>query len=407
MFKSLVTDLKRSLNNNIKDFWYINYSKKLSSSSRSLVSEESLYATVCLPKCKDNLDLHLHAIWLRDHCPCSKCYHSVTHQRLLETSEISKQLTPKSISELNDSIEIQWQDGHLSVFQKAWLSEHAYGSIAKPQKLTLSIQKKFWDKSIAEDPPTISYHEVMRSDKSLYEWLQMIAIYGFSFVKDVPHTIQNSQALAEKISFIRETHYGKYWDFSSDLEHNDTAYTTLGLSLHTDTTYFTDPIRLQFFHLLEFKGHGGLSLLLDGFHVAHHLKYECPEAFAALSNIAIASHCTGDKDVQIHPLMRHPILNHDEDGDLYQIRYNNSDRMVMDHLAFIEVERFYRGLRKWQEKLTEPYLYSFSLNPGTALIFDNWRVLHGRTAFTGYRRLTGCYLNGDDFCSRLRVLHHR
>ncbi|KAJ1496563.1 hypothetical protein HMI55_005990, partial [Coelomomyces lativittatus] len=66
------------------------------------------------------------------------------------------------------------QDGHLSVFQKAWLSEHAYGSIAKPQKLTLSIQKKFWDKSIAEDPPTISYHEVMRSDKSLYEWLQMI-----------------------------------------------------------------------------------------------------------------------------------------------------------------------------------------------------------------------------------------
>lgn len=31
---------------------------------------------------------------------------------------------------------------------------------------------------------------------------------------------------------------GKFWDFTSDLAKGDTAYTTLALGAHTDTTYF-------------------------------------------------------------------------------------------------------------------------------------------------------------------------
>jgi len=27
----------------------------------------------------------------------------------------------------------------------------------------------------------------------------------------------------------------------------------------------------------------------------------------------------------------------------------------------------------------------------TCLVFDNWRVLHGRSAFTGHRRMCGAY----------------
>jgi trimethyllysine dioxygenase len=37
------------------------------------------------------------------------------------------------------------------------------------------------------------------------------------------------------------------------------------------------------------------------------------------------------------------------------------------------------------------------------MLFDNWRVLHGRTAYTGVRRLCGAYLNHEDFESRLRL----
>ena len=44
------------------------------------------------------------------------------------------------------------------------------------------------------------------------------------------------------------------------------------------------------------------------------------------------------------------------------------------------------------------------LRPGDALLFDNWRVLHGRLAYTGKRTLCGAYLNHEDFESRLRLL---
>lgn len=37
-------------------------------------------------------------------------------------------------------------------------------------------------------------------------------------------------------------------------------------------------------------------------------------------------------------------------------------------------------------------------------VFDNNRVLHGRSAFTGNRRLCGAYVNHDDYRSRLAVL---
>ena len=43
------------------------------------------------------------------------------------------------------------------------------------------------------------------------------------------------------------------------------------------------------------------------------------------------------------------------------------------------------------------------LAPGEALLFDNWRVLHGRAAYEGKRRLCGAYLNHEDFESRLRL----
>jgi len=40
-------------------------------------------------------------------------------------------------------------------------------------------------------------------------------------------------------------------------------------------------------------------------------------------------------------------------------------------------------------------------------VVDNQRVLHGRSSFTGERRMCGAYINMDDFVSRLNVLKAR
>jgi len=49
-------------------------------------------------------------------------------------------------------------------------------------------------------------------------------------------------------------------------------------------------------------------------------------------------------------------------------------------------------------------MYQFLLTPGDVLVTNNWRVLHGRTEFTGDRRLSGAYIRMQDFISKTRVL---
>lgn len=82
----------------------------------------------------------------------------------------------------------------------------------------------------------------MESDEGLKHWLQNIHRYGLGFVSGVPANSKDSERLSRRVSFIRETHYGSFWDFTPNLDHRDTAYTSIALPAHTDTTYFNDPI---------------------------------------------------------------------------------------------------------------------------------------------------------------------
>ena len=43
------------------------------------------------------------------------------------------------------------------------------------------------------------------------------------------------------------------------------------------------------------------------------------------------------------------------------------------------------------------------LQPGTVLFVDNWRVGHGRTAFTGRRVMSGCYVARQEWRSAART----
>ena len=55
-------------------------------------------------------------------------------------------------------------------------------------------------------------------------------------------------------------------------------------------------------------------------------------------------------------------------------------------------------------------VFELKLDPGTAVIFDNRRIVHARRAFEnkgGKRWLRGAYLDNDVFRSRLRVLQEQ
>ena len=48
--------------------------------------------------------------------------------------------------------------------------------------------------------------------------------------------------------------------------------------------------------------------------------------------------------------------------------------------------------------------FEVGLRPGDMVVFDNWRVLHGRRAFRGDRLIAGGYVNREDVESTARRL---
>jgi trimethyllysine dioxygenase len=282
---------------------------------------------------------------------------------------------------------------------------HSYQNT--PTNLSRLSRKVLWGSKIAKDPPSVSYSEVMSHDNlGLYKWLSKIDTFGFCFVSGLPLTLdlEVMEDLSTRIGFIRQTHYGKVWDFTADMARGDTAYSNLALPAHTDNTYFTDPCGIQIFHLLEHTdGTGGASLLVDGFYAASILRDLYPEAYRLLSAIPIATHAAGEAGILYRAT--HSLLEHDPAGNLKAVRWNNDDRSTLRGVPYSDVPRLYEAMRTWNELLTsQDSEYWVQLSPGTAVAIDNHRVLHGRSAFTGKRRMCGAYIGADEFHSRLAVL---
>jgi trimethyllysine dioxygenase len=214
---------------------------------------------------------------------------------------------------------------------------------------------------------------------------------------------------------------GKFWDFTADMSHGDLAYSSLALPAHTDTTYFSDPAGLQIFHLLSHPapGTGGTTLLVDAFHTASLLLTLHPTAYSTLSRLRIPCHASGTRGTLLRPVISQPVFRHDETGQLAQVRWNNEDRGVLGRGWRPEdVREWYKAARRFEELCrSEDAEYRVQLAPGTMVgefhdlsrltaVIDNWRVMHGRSAFTGARRMCGAYIGADDWRSRRAALKH-
>ncbi|OAL00412.1 Trimethyllysine dioxygenase [Phaeosphaeriaceae sp. SRC1lsM3a] len=329
--------------------------------------------------------------------------HDATKQRLLDTFSIPKDMHIQELNTLDkQNLKIKWNDGHESVYPSTFIAR-----IARP-KFNRDVVREgltkpiLWDASIAQSPPRVSFNQENR----LRDMLFKIRQYGFCYVDDVPHPDPSAtEELLRSIAFIRETHYGGFYDFTADLASKDTAYTNIALEAHTDTTYFSDPAGLQAFHLLSHTdGEGGASLLVDGFQAANQLRRSNRKAYKILSTVNVHAHASGNDGISIQPYRGFPVLEHDSTQKrLLRVRWNSADRASID-LPIDQVERWYDAARIFDGLLKEKKNeYWEQLTPGRVLIFDNWRVLHGRSAFTGKRRICGGYINRDDWISKYKM----
>jgi trimethyllysine dioxygenase len=337
--------------------------------------------------------------WLRDHCHSKESLHPDTLQRQVNTFAIPVDIAPAKL-EIGDGgrfLHIVWKHGDTSVLPAAFLR-----NIAEGNGRDTAPRRRLWDRaSMAENFPTMTHAEIMSGDQGLMRWLSLVEEYGFALASGTPPTLEATKELITRVGYVRETIFGGMWDFTANLAFKDTAYTSAAIGPHTDGTYSLDSPGYQLFHCLQFDGSGGESTLVDGFKVAQQIRQSDPIAFEVLSSVKVPAQYLGDG---VHLRAEHAVIGLDHNGDFAQIAYNNYDRAPF-RLPTPRMNAFYRALKLFNEAINDPSNeITMRLAPGTALLFDNWRTLHGRRAYQGFRKLCGAYLNKEDFDSKLRVL---
>lgn len=360
---------------------------------------------ICQIIWEDDHSSDFHLLWLRDNCPCAECLHITTHERIFDIMDIPHDLeAPQNITFSKSDLHLQWPDGHKSNFAAAWLRQHCY---SLKERQARQMQPVLWDASIASALPQISYDRVMNSDEGLFDWLDMMLKYGFALIRQTPTIPDEVLKVADRVSFLRESNFGRDFDVISKTNPNNVAYTSLKLHSHTDLPYWQRPPGTQFLHCLISEAEGGESTLVDGFNVARILEETAPDAFELLKNQAIPFRFHDENwDIRWSA----PTIGCDAENHLQEIRYHAALTAPLD-ISADRVLPFYKAYRQFSEIIRDPAnILNLKLAPGDIMVFDNSRALHGRTAFnpaSGARHLQGCYVDNDAVRSKHRALQNK
>jgi gamma-butyrobetaine dioxygenase len=212
------------------------------------------------------------------------------------------------------------------------------------------------------------------------------------------------EQVVRRFGFVRETNYGRLFDVRVTAAAGNLAFTDLGLAPHTDNPYREPPPGLQLLHCLEAADTGGETLLVDGFAAAETLKHADPNALEALCSIPV-SFSWRDKNHFLQSSS--PVIERDCVGEVRGVRVN--DRSLAPAPSADKTSDAWRAAyRRFCAIINDAGAQlRLTLEAGDILIFNNRRILHGRTKYSGGARwLQGCYADMDGLLSRLAVLEH-
>jgi trimethyllysine dioxygenase len=336
-------------------------------------------------------------LWLIDHSQDEPAYHHVGRQRLVETFMIDSAEPAEPV--LKDGrLILTWPDGTTATYSGEYFNSVDAPATTYPSR---SVLAKAWIGAEATERAVhLEFEQFSSDDETLDVALDALGLHGFVLIDNVPLDRDGTRQAFERIGYVRKTLFGELWNLRSDGEFDDTGSTPLDISPHTDGTYSNDAPGFLGLHCLAFDAEGGNNVLVDGFNLAEEIKAADKRAYETLSTVEIPGRYIGDGG---HLIARRPLVRH-ENGELVQVSYNNHDRAPL-WLPPEDMDELYRSLAVFDEALRAPAnQFEFGLRPGSMVLFDNWRALHGRRAFSGDRHLIGGYLNREDYESTIRRL---
>ena len=346
-----------------------------------------------------NIKSEIHPFWLRERVDGEEFLDKKTQQRLFDPTSLNSEIKINKASINKNFLEINFNDGVNSKLDIKKLTLE----FSNKDILLKTIQKIKWDSTL-KDIKNFEYKENFFESREMYDLLISFYKYGFVIIKNVPTDNNFIVKFANSIGSVRRTNFGEYFNVKSKIDPNDLAYTSMQLSPHTDNPYRNPVPCIQLLHCIINEVSGGFSTIVDGFTVCEDLKKNHPDYFKVLNEIKVKFKFI-DKDVVLEDWSELIKLN--DDGTFKQVRFSPR----LDFVPILDKDQldfYYKARKKLSEMYnSKKYRIEFKLEPKDLIMMDNYRLLHGRTAYEtseGNRFLQGCYIDYDSTEGKLKHL---
>ena len=349
-----------------------------------------------------NIKSEIHPFWLRERVDGEEFLDKKTQQRLFDPTSLNSEIKINKASINKNFLEINFNDGVNSKLDIKKLTLE----FSNKDILLKTIQKIKWDSTL-KDIKNFEYKENFFESREMYDLLISFYKYGFVIIKNVPTDNNFIVKFANSIGSVRRTNFGEYFNVKSKIDPNDLAYTSMQLSPHTDNPYRNPVPCIQLLHCIINEVSGGFSTIVDGFTVCEDLKKNHPDYFKVLNEIKVKFKFI-DKDVVLEDWSELIKLN--DDGTFKQVRFSPR----LDFVPILDKDQldfYYKARKKLSEMYnSKKYRIEFKLEPKDLIMMDNYRLLHGRTAYEineGNRFLQGCYIDYDSTEGKLKHLKRK
>ena len=354
----------------------------------------------------ENQSTEFHYVWLRHHARCPDGLPNDTSIKIDLVPDDPTSLVISDYTITDESLEITWSDNNLRTTHPlsalvAVRYDRSSRKLRKPEPI-------LWPLDTKSSIPCYPYSD-LDDPASLLEIGLSIRDFGIARINNVPVVPDTVAEVAQRFGVVHRNNYGEVFDVKTN------AYMALGsnsgkyLGPHTDESYRHAAPGITFFHCLApSAGGGGASILVDGFNAAVRLRNSAPDLFGILTDVPVffQRRALPEEDMQSHRRM----ITLDIDGEVEGIRFTDRTlppQDLPDHL----MEKTYQAIKAfWNIVNADDMKVEYPMESGDLHIFDNQRVLHGRTGFDpgqGERHLQQCSVNRDEFHNTLRTLAAR
>ena len=348
---------------------------------------------------KDSHSTILHPLWVRERVSGPNVFDPISRQRMYEHADLPQDLRITNIlNQTDEALELEFSDGQALQLILA----ETFQEMKWSENLEAPPKPKSWNASLNTLP---EYNWSHLNDTNVMKTaLEDYFRYGFCIFQNTPTERDSLKQISRRFGYLRETNFGELFNVETKPNPSDLAYTDVALASHTDNPYRNPIPGIQYLHCLKNEVSGGLSTLVDGMAIAEALREENAQQADILEQINVRFRYEGPSAILEH---HGPIIERDHEGFIRHIRLSSR----LDYVPALDVDtltHFYAGRRRLHEMSnSRDFQISFPFRPGTLLMMNNYRLLHGRTAFNGaqgHRHLQGCYIDHDGPASLFRML---